>query len=308
MSDVRIVEVGPRDGLQNEAVHLSVDQRIELVHRLAQCGLTTIEVGAMVSPAWVPQMQGSDEVLNRLSAEPQTQAAYCVLVPNVTGFQAAKKSGARQVAVFSAASETFSQKNTNCSIAESLARCQAVIHEAQQADIAVRGYVSCATFCPYEGEIPMRKTVDVAEQLLASGCYEVSLGDTVGRATPKSLRALLQALTQAVPVEKLAFHGHDTYGLAIANVQTALECGIRVFDASVGGAGGCPYADGAAGNVATEDLVYLLEEQGMLTGVNLHQLADTGRWLFEMLGKVSPSKVNNVLVNSVLVNSALRSG
>lgn len=287
---IRLVEVGPRDGLQNEARPLSVEQRLELIHKLADCGLTEIEAGSFVSPKWVPQMADTDQVLASLDLNGPNH--YPVLVPNQKGLDAALAAGAKDIAVFGAASESFSQKNINCSIEDSLNRFRPVAAQAQEAGIRVRGYVSCLVACPYEGPIQPAQVVPVVRALFEMGCYEVSLGDTIGRGTPKSIKAVLDTLLTEFPAERLALHCHDTYGMALANIMAGLERGIRVFDSSVGGAGGCPYAPGASGNVATEDVVYLLEQEGFHTGVNLSFLVDTARWLFHLLDKEPPSRVN----------------
>lgn len=287
---IRLVEVGPRDGLQNEARPLSVEQRLALIQKLADSGLTEIEAGSFVSPKWVPQMADTDQVLAGLDLNGPNN--YPVLVPNQKGLDAAIQAGAKDIAVFGAASESFSQKNINCSIEDSLNRFRPVATQAQQAGIRVRGYVSCLVACPYEGPIKPAQVVPVVRALFDMGCYEVSLGDTIGRGTPKSIKAVLDILFTEFPAERLALHCHDTFGLALANIMAGLERGIRVFDSSVGGAGGCPYAPGASGNVATEDVVYLLEQEGFHTGVNLSSLVDTGRWLFHLLDKEPPSRVN----------------
>ncbi|MHA7880508.1 MAG: hydroxymethylglutaryl-CoA lyase [Saccharospirillum sp.] len=287
---IRLVEVGPRDGLQNEARPLSVEQRLELIHKLADCGLAEIEAGSFVSPKWVPQMADTDQVLAGLDLHGPNH--YPVLVPNQKGLDAALAAGAKDIAVFGAASESFSQKNINCSIEDSLNRFRPVAEQAREAGIRVRGYVSCLVACPYEGPIQPKQVVPVVRALFEMGCYEVSLGDTIGRGTPKSIKAVLDTLLTEFPAERLALHCHDTYGMALANIMAGLERGIRVFDSSVGGAGGCPYAPGASGNVATEDLVYLLEQEGFHTGVNLSFLVDTARWLFHLLDKEPNSRVN----------------
>lgn len=287
---IRLVEVGPRDGLQNEARPLTVEQRLELINRLADSGLTEIEAGSFVSPKWVPQMADTDQVLASLNLKGPNH--YPVLVPNQKGLDAAMAAGAKDIAVFGAASESFSQKNINCSIEESLNRFRPVAEQAKAAGIRVRGYVSCLVACPYEGPIKPAQVVPVVRALFDMGCYEVSLGDTIGRGTPRSIKAVLDTLLTEFPADHLALHCHDTYGMALANIMAGLERGIRVFDSSVGGAGGCPYAPGASGNVATEDVVYLLEQEGFHTGVNLSTLVDTGRWLFHLLDKVPASRVN----------------
>ena len=296
MTDVKLVEVGPRDGLQNEATVLSASTRVELIERLANAGLRHIEAGSFVSPKWVPQMAGSADVLQALLPQKNMASVHLpVLTPNVQGYQLAREAGAREVAIFGAASETFSQKNINCSIAESLQRFDAIQAFAHADNVALRGYVSCLVACPYEGDISPAQVIPVVRRLFELGCYEVSLGDTIGRGTPHSVRRVLRALLAEFPAEKLALHFHDTYGMAVANLMTGLELGIRTIDASVGGAGGCPYANGASGNVATEEVVYLLEREGLDTGVNLNALVDTGHWLYQQLGKPVVSRVNQAL-------------
>ncbi len=286
---VRIVEVGARDGLQNEAQNVSVATKVALIERLADCGLQTIETGAFVSPRWVPQMADSAEVLQRIT--PRAGVRYPVLTPNVQGLQAALVAGAREVAVFGAASEAFSQKNINCSIAESLARFRPLVATARQAGVAVRGYVSCALGCPYQGEVAPAAVAEVAHALFEMGCYEISLGDTIGVGTPLRTQSVIEAVARAVPLENIAGHFHNTYGMAIANIYAALEVGIAVFDASVAGLGGCPYASGASGNVATEDVVWLMQGLGIETGVDLERLVDTAAWISTELGRTPASQV-----------------
>ena len=286
---VRIVEVGPRDGLQNESQPVSTDTKLEFIRLLALAGLQTIEATAFVSPKWVPQMADHAEVLQSLTADGKVM--YPVLVPNMRGFEAAVAAGAKEVAVFAAASETFSQRNINCSIAESLERFQAVFAAAKSAEVRVRGYVSCALGCPYEGEVAPRQVADVAGKLYRSGCYEVSLGDTIGIGTPNKTEAMLAAVIEQVPTQQIAGHFHDTYGQALVNIYASLRMGIRVFDSSVSGLGGCPYAPGAAGNVATEDLLYMLDGMGIETGINLDRLIDAGSYICGKLGKTTMSRV-----------------
>ncbi|MBK7000794.1 MAG: hydroxymethylglutaryl-CoA lyase [Rhodoferax sp.] len=286
---VRIVEVGARDGLQNEAQNVSVATKVALIERLADSGLQTIEAGAFVSPRWVPQMADSAEVLQRLT--PRTGVRYPVLTPNVQGLQGALAAGAREVAVFGAASEDFSQKNINCSIAESLKRFRPLVATARQAGVAVRGYVSCALGCPYQGEVLPAAVAEVAHALFEMGCYEISLGDTIGVGTPLRTQAVIEAVARKVPRESIAGHFHNTYGMAIANIYAALEAGIAVFDASVAGLGGCPYASGASGNVATEDVVWLMQGLGIETGVDLDRLVDTAEWISTELGRAPASQV-----------------
>ncbi|HEY1986914.1 MAG TPA: hydroxymethylglutaryl-CoA lyase [Terracidiphilus sp.] len=286
---VRIVEVGARDGLQNEKQVVSTHIKIEFIHRLAASGLRTIEATAFVSPKWVPQMADHAEVLRALPHNPAV--SYPVLVPNMRGFEAAVAAGAREVAVFAAASETFSQRNINCSIAESLERFAPVFNAARDLDIRVRGYVSCALGCPYEGAIDPARVAVVAGSLFESGCYEVSLGDTIGVSTPSRTIVLIEKVAERVPIDRLAGHFHDTYGQALANIYAALMTGVHVFDASVSGLGGCPYAPGAAGNVATEDLLYMLNGMGIETGVDLDKLIAAGSFICEQLGRQTQSRV-----------------
>jgi hydroxymethylglutaryl-CoA lyase len=292
--NVRIVEVGARDGLQNEARILPVAVKAELIDRLAACGLKTVEAGAFVSPKWVPQMAESAELMRAL---PQREGvAYPVLVPNMKGLEAALAAGAKEVAVFGAASESFSQKNINCSIAESFERFRAAIEAAKEADIKVRGYLSCVLGCPFEGEVAPKLVADLTRSLLEMGCYEVSLGDTIGVGTPLKIKAMIEAVARRAPLKKIAGHFHDTYGMAIANIYAALEMGMGVFDASVAGLGGCPYAPGAAGNVATEDVVWLLQGLGIESGIDLLRLAETGVWISQQLGRESNSRVARALI------------
>lgn len=286
---VRIVEVGPRDGLQNEPQTVPTETKIELIRRLAVSGLKTIEATAFVSPKWVPQMADHAEVLRGLARE--DGVSYPVLVPNLRGFEEALAAGATEVAVFAAASETFSQRNINCSIAESLERFAPVFDAARAAKIQVRGYVSCALGCPYEGDIDPDKVADVAAALFERGCYEVSLGDTIGVGTPNRTMALIKTVGGRMPVDRLAGHFHDTYGQALVNIYAALSMGLQVFDASVSGLGGCPYAPGATGNVATEDLLYMLNGMGIETGVDLDRLIAAGAFICEKLGRPTQSRV-----------------
>ncbi len=293
MDAVRLVEVGARDGLQNEVRCLPVDTRVALVERLADCGLRTIEAGAFVSPRWVPQMAGSDEVLRQVS--PRAGVTYTALVPNLQGLDMALAAGCREVAVFAAASEAFSQKNINCSIAQSLERFEPVLAKAREAGVAVRGYVSCVLGCPFTGAVPVSQVVAVTQALYAMGCYEISLGDTIGTGTPNATRRLIEACAGEVPVSALAGHFHDTYGMAVANVQAAWQAGVRVFDSSVSGLGGCPYSPGATGNVATEELVYLFEGQGIATGVDLAKLIEVGVFIDSQLQRSGESRVAKAL-------------
>jgi hydroxymethylglutaryl-CoA lyase len=290
---VRIVEVGPRDGLQNEPGEVSTAVKVELIERLADVGLPAVEATAFVSPKWIPQMADHTEVLERIRRKPGV--SYPVLTPNLKGFEAARAAGATEVAIFGAASEAFSKKNINCSIAESLERFEPVVQAAQKENIRVRGYVSCVLGCPYEGEIKPQRVAEVAGALYEIGCYEVSLGDTIGTGTPGKTKAMIEASARRVPIEKLAGHYHDTYGQALANIYASLEMGVATFDASVAGLGGCPYAKGASGNVATEDVVYMLNGLGVRTGVDLDKVVDIGRWICGVLGREPSSKVNRAL-------------
>ena len=286
----RIVEVGPRDGLQNERGEVPTAVKVELIERLADAGLPAVEATAFVSPKWVPQMADHTEVLERIRR--RGGVSYPVLTPNLKGFEAARAAGATEVAIFGAASEAFSQKNINCSIAESLERFRPVAEAAQKQSIRVRGYVSCVLGCPYEGEVKPERVADVAAALYEMGCYEVSLGDTIGTGTPGKTKAMIEACARRVPLEKLAGHYHDTYGQALANIYASLEMGVHTFDASVAGLGGCPYAAGASGNVATEDVIYLMDGLGVRTGVDLAKLVAIGRWICGVLGREPSSKVN----------------
>jgi len=288
MQTVRIVEVGPRDGLQNESKEVPTAVKVELIERLADAGLPAVEATAFVSPKWVPQMADHTEVLERIRRRPGVD--YPVLAPNLKGFEAARAAGATEVAVFAAASEAFSKKNINCSIAESLERFRPVAEEAKKHGIKVRGYVSCVLGCPYEGEIAPARVANVAAALAEMGCYEVSLGDTIGTGTPGKTKAMIAACADRVPVRKLAGHYHDTYGQALANIYASLEAGVATFDASIAGLGGCPYAAGASGNVATEDVVYMLNGLGLRTGVDLDKLVDIGAWICGVLGREPSSK------------------
>lgn len=286
---VRIVEVGPRDGLQNECVALGIDDRLTLIDRLADAGVRDIEAGAFVSPKRVPNMAGSGELMQRLQR--RAGVRYPCLVPNDTGLDAALAAGCTDIALFAAASETFSQRNTACSIAESMERLAAVARRARDAGVRVRGYLSCVIGCPYEGAVESRKVADMAAQLIDMGCYEVSLGDTTGIGTPAQVAALIDTVAAQVAVTQLAGHFHDTWGMGAANVWAALQRGVTVFDASVGGLGGCPFAPGASGNVATEDLVYMLDGAGIETGIDLGTLVNTARWISARLNRAPASRV-----------------
>ncbi len=280
---VRIVEVGPRDGLQNEAVAVSVETRIAFIEKLIAAGLKSIEAGSFVSPEWVPQMADTAAVLKAFAG--RTGVSLPVLVPNEKGLDAALEARAREIAIFAAASETFSQKNINCSIAESYERFSSVAERAIAAGIKVRGYVSCVLGCPYEGLVPVARVAEVSARLLGLGCYEVSLGDTTGVGTPRAARVVLKAVAERIPLSQLAVHFHDTYGQAIANIYACLEEGIRAVDSSAGGLGGCPYAKGASGTVATEDVVYLLDGLGFETGVDRRAVIEASRFIFDALGR-----------------------
>ncbi|NNC98653.1 MAG: hydroxymethylglutaryl-CoA lyase [Gammaproteobacteria bacterium] len=292
-SSVKLFEVGPRDGLQNEPALISVDDKVELVNRLSATGLTTIEAGSFVSPKWVPQMASSDQVFSKI--ERRSGIRYAALTPNMIGLQAALDANADEVAVFGAASETFSEKNINCSIEESLQRFRPVIKKALQLNIPVRGYVSCVVACPYEGAIAPEKVVEVAKRLQELGCYQISLGDTIGAGTPGNVSRMIEAVAAQVSIEHLAIHCHDTYGQAIANIYAALQCGITTIDSSVAGLGGCPYARGASGNVATEDVLYLLNGLGIETGVDLDKIIAVGNYISGRLGRSNQSKVAHAI-------------
>ncbi|HXI88332.1 MAG TPA: hydroxymethylglutaryl-CoA lyase [Parvularculaceae bacterium] len=286
---INIVEVGPRDGLQNEKQTLSVAVKVELIERLAAAGNKTVEAGAFVSPKWVPQMAATDEVMATLKRAPDV--SYPVLAPNLKGYDAARAAGADMVAVFGAASETFSKKNINATIEESLGRFREVANAASRDGVKMRGYVSCVLGCPYEGKVPVKNVARMASALYEMGCYEISLGDTIGVGTAAEARALVRALSSDIPITALAGHFHDTYGQALANIYACLEEGVRTFDSSVSGLGGCPYAAGASGNVASEDVVYMLERSGFATGVDLDKLIETSVWISGELGRKPGSKV-----------------
>jgi hydroxymethylglutaryl-CoA lyase len=293
IDSVRIVEMGPRDGLQNEPAEVPTAIKVELIERLADAGLPAVEATAFVSPKWVPQMADHTEVLERIRRK--AGVSYPVLTPNLKGFEAARAAGATEVAIFGAASEAFSRKNINCSIAESLERFRPVAEAACKADIKVRGYVSCVLGCPYEGEVAPKKVAEVAGALHEMGCYEISLGDTIGVGTPGKTKAMIDACAERVPVRHLAGHYHDTYGQALANIYASLELGVNTFDASVAGLGGCPYAKGASGNVATEDVVYMLHGLGISTGIDLERLVDIGQWISGVLKRDYGSKAGKAL-------------
>jgi hydroxymethylglutaryl-CoA lyase len=290
---VRLVEVGPRDGLQNEAREVPARIKIELIERLADAGLPAVEATAFVSPKWVPQMADHTEVLEGIRRRPGV--SYPVLTPNLKGFEAARAAGATEVAIFGAASESFSKKNINCGIAESLERFRPVAEAANAAGVKVRGYVSCVLGCPYEGDIAPERVADVAHILLEMGCYEVSLGDTIGVGTPRKTQAMIEACAKRIPIGRLAGHYHDTYGQALANIYASLELGVATFDCSIAGLGGCPYAAGASGNVATEDVVYMLSGLGIESGVDLDRIVVIGQWICGILGREPSSKAARAL-------------
>lgn len=294
MSDaVRIVEVGPRDGLQNEKQPVATADKIALVDRLSATGLRSIEATSFVSPRWVPQLADAAEVYTGIQRRPGV--AYPVLVPNLQGYERARAVGVEEVAVFTAASETFNRTNTNAGIDESLQRFAPILQQAAADGVRVRGYVSTVLGCPYQGEVAVSEVVRVARALREMGCYEISLGDTIGVGTPRKARQMLEAVAGEVPMAALAVHFHDTYGQAIANIAACLDAGVRVVDSAVSGAGGCPYAKGASGNVASEDVVYLLQGLGLECGVDLDALADTGRWLAARLGRTTGSRTGQAL-------------
>jgi hydroxymethylglutaryl-CoA lyase len=294
-SQVSIVEVGPRDGLQNEKQIVSADDKVTLVNMLSKTGLKRIEAGSFVSPKWVPQMADSGAVFEKISRTPSIQ--YSALTPNMKGLEAALEAGVDEVAVFGAASESFSQKNINCSIAESLHRFEPVIELAKARDIPVRGYVSCVMGCPYEGEISPSAVAKVSKTLLDMGCYEISLGDTIGTGTPGATKLLLDEVLKHIPVSVTAAHFHDTYGQALVNLYTALEYGVATIDSAVSGLGGCPYAKGASGNVATEDVVYMLNGMGISSGVDMQQLLATSQFVEKLLNRPPVSKVATALLS-----------
>jgi hydroxymethylglutaryl-CoA lyase len=287
---VKIVEVGPRDGLQNEATPISAADKVALIEQLSHAGLRYIESGSFVSPKWVPQMATSTEVFETIKRD--EKVTYAALTPNMKGYEAAVAANADEVAIFAAASESFSQKNINCSIEESIERFTPIIADAKKRNIKVRGYVSCVVGCPYEGDIDPEQVAVIAEKLITMGCYEVSLGDTIGVGTPANVTKMLQAVSARVPTPQLAVHFHDTYGQALTNIYAALAFGIAVIDSAIAGLGGCPYAKGASGNVATEDVVYLLNGLGITTNIDFEKLLQAGWFISEKLGKPPISKVS----------------
>lgn len=292
-NQVRIVEVGPRDGLQNEKTLINTDIKIELIECLANAGLKYIEAGSFVNPKWVPQMADSNQVLQKIKR--RDNVTYAALTPNLKGFERAMQANATEVAIFGSASESFSQKNINCSIAESLERFEPVMQAAKAHKIRVRGYVSCVVGCPYEGDISPAKVAKVAKALYDMGCYEVSLGDTIGVGTPSLITTMINTVATFIPIAKIAVHFHDTYGQAIANSYAALQLGVSVIDSSIAGLGGCPYAEGASGNVATEDVLYLLKGLNIETGINLSAAIAAGNFISERLGRENGSKVARAL-------------
>lgn len=296
---VQLVEMGLRDGLQNEKIMLDVDQRIELALQLVRAGMSRIEIGAFVRSDWVPQMAGTAEVVKKFRSlvnekKIPRQVQYSALVPNEKGMLYALEAKVPEVAIFASCTETFSQKNINCSIEESFERFKPVLSLAKKNKIKVRGYLSVCFGCPYEGQVPEKKVVELAKRMHKIGAYEISIGDTIGVADPGQVQSLLKKLKKAIPVKKLAGHFHDTRGLAVANILMAYQTGLRVFDTSIGGLGGCPYAEGASGNVATEDVVYLFDGLGVETGAQLDRLIETNHWLSATMKKVLPSKVGSV--------------
>ncbi len=290
---VKLVEVGPRDGLQNEPGEVPVAVKVELIERLADAGLPVVEAGSFTSPKWVPQMAGSGEVLQRIRRRPEV--SYPVLVPNTKGLELALAAGAEEVAIFAAASESFSRKNINCGIDESLERYAAVAERALAAGLRLRGYVSCVLGCPYEGAVAPEAVARVADHLQSLGCYEISLGDTIGTGTPLAARRLVETVAERVPLERLAAHFHDTYGQALANLLAVLQVGVAVIDSSVAGLGGCPYARGASGNVATEDVLYMLDGMGIDTGVDMQRLLAASAFISDALDRPPASRVARAL-------------
>ncbi len=293
---VRIVEVGPRDGLQNEKKAIATSAKIQLIENLVEAGLIYIEAGSFVNPKWVPQMADSGEVFSGIHRK--AGVTYAALTPNLQGYERAVAVGANEVAIFAAASEAFSQKNINCTIAESITRFETLISAAKAQQIPVRGYISCVAGCPYAGQVDPQLVATIADDLLALGCYEISLGDTIGVGTAGQIKSLIEIIARKIPIEKIAVHMHDTYGQALANIYAALEMEVSVVDSSVAGLGGCPYAVGATGNVATEDVVYLLNGLGIEHGVNLEKLIYAGNTISNILGKPTNSRVARALSKS----------
>ena len=291
---VRIVEVGARDGLQNEKTIIGASDKISLINRLSHCGFETVEATSFVSPKWVPQLADASEVFSGIEKLPGV--SYPVLTPNLQGYERARAVGATEVAIFGAASEAFSLKNINATIDESIERFIPILAQAKNDGVKVRGYISTVLGCPYQGDVPVADVVRISKRLYELGCYEISLGDTIGIGTPKNARTMLAAVASEIPMSALAVHFHDTRGQALANILACLEEGVRVVDSAVSGTGGCPYAKGASGNVASEDVVYMLEGIGMKTGIQLDKLIDTGRWLSDLLGRETSSKVNRASI------------
>lgn len=292
---VRIVEVGPRDGLQNEKQAIATTAKIQLIEMLVDAGLTYIEAGSFVNPKWVPQMADSAEVFSAIKRKPDV--TYAALVPNLQGYERAISVNANEVAIFAAASEAFSQKNINCSISESIKRFEILFHQAHAQQIPVRGYISCVSGCPYSGDVDPFKVASIANELLAMGCYEISLGDTIGVGTAGQTKKLVEVVAKDIPLKKIAVHMHDTYGQALVNIYAALEMGINVVDSSIAGLGGCPYAAGASGNVATEDLVYLLNGLQIEHGVDLNKLIQAGQFISTILNRPNQSKAAQALIS-----------
>jgi len=291
---VKIIEVGVRDGLQNEPIFVPTEIKLQLIRKLASSGLSTIEATSFVSPKWVPQMADHSEIVAELTTD--SKVSFPVLTPNLKGFENALAAGAKEVAVFATASESFSQKNINCSIDESIERFKPIFEQAQKHGIRVRGYVSCVLGCPYEGDIAVDKVAEIADKLYQCGSYEISLGDTIGAGTPGKTKLLIKTINKLIPIESLAVHFHDTYGQALANIYAALQMGISNIDASVAGLGGCPYAKGASGNVATEDVVYMLNGLKIASGINLEKLVDAGDYISRYLKRVNNSKVARAML------------
>jgi len=287
---IQIVEVGPRDGLQNEKEWVPTETKISLIEKLADAGLTKIEATSFVSPKWVPQLKDAHGVFTGIKRVPGV--SYPVLTPNMKGFERALEADAKEIAVFSAASEEFTQKNTNCSIEESINSFRPVLEQAQKYNIPVRGYISCVLGCPYQGNVPVEDVVNLAVKMTEMGCFQISLGDTIGAGTPVQAKRMVQKVSEKIPMPNLALHFHDTRGQALANIYACLELGVSVIDASVAGLGGCPYAKGATGNVATEDLVFMLHGMDVETGIDLNKLIETGRFISDVIGRVPQSRVS----------------